>query len=141
MPTAIHPDTAAALKAWDKGDPVRSVYLGHTQKHIPGVEGHPDRIDFNTPPHRNRQDLAHAWCFSIIEYFMIVGAPHNHEEFETIVDELANTEAGRNDLTPEERAGAESLAWKALIVGWDAAIDGLPATRYLQVQKPAIEAT
>ena len=145
MLRAIHPDTAAALAAWDKGEPVRSIYLGHTQRSFVVEQGGHDagteRIDHNSLPVHCRQDLAHAWCFAIIKHFLDVGLPHDHEEFQTIVDELANSEDSESELTVAERDGAESLAWKALVIGWEAAIEGMPSTRYVNVRRSSIEAT
>lgn len=133
-PAAIHGDLAAVLADWNAGKPIRSIYLGHTQRHAEHEEGRAPRINVDTLPFRNRQQVAHAWAFKLIEHFA-EALPESFEEFSTVCDEL---ELGAEvKLTREELDGAESLAWKALMLGWAIAIDGMPATRYVNVSRQA----
>jgi len=46
-----------------------------------------------------------------------------------------------NDLTAEELDAAESLAWKALHVGWRRAIDGHRDSMYIEVSRPQVQST
>ena len=45
------------------------------------------------------------------------------------------------DLTIAEAEGAESLAWKALLVGWRKAIDGFGDADYIEVTRETVKAT
>src|SRR5271167_1183272 len=117
MAQRIKSDVLQALDDWKAGKPVRSVELGHVHRMKEHPGGAP-AIDFSKRL-SNDQERAHAYCFAILEHFD-TGAP-DHAEFQEFARELAGQ---WNDLTPEEAIAAESLAWKALLIGWRRAIDG-----------------
>lgn len=126
------------LAAWQRGEAIRSIELGHTQRMKTVMNGDSrgtEKIDFGKPLLQNRQALTHEWAFHIIGYCAENGVPESHEEFSKMCDFLKG-EMGAGELSPEERIGAESLAWKALTVGWNRAIEGLPETRTIMVKRP-----
>lgn len=130
MAAQIKPDVLQALADWNAGKPVKSLELGHCHrmKENPGAS---PSIDMSQHIHRD-QERAHGFCFALIEHFDI--APSSHDEFLAVAAEIAGQ---WNDLIPEERDAAESLAWKALLVGWNRAIAGHDPEMYIEVTNPA----
>ena len=127
---SIRADVLQALDDWRAGKPVRSIELGHTQKQ----EEHPGaspRI-LQDQHHPQDQVRAHAYCFAIIDTCRDVthGA---YEDFLKVCRVIAQEFDG---LTDEERDGAESLAWKALLVGWKRATAGFAEHLQIDVQRP-----
>jgi len=125
------------LRDWQAGRAIRSIELGHTQKEISVGVNDAKRID-DTRHHRNRHDLAHAWVFRILARVLEEDKPDMvYSEFAEICRELRETAMpeGERRLTQDELNGAESLAWKAWLLGWERAIRGHDESRYIQVVK------
>jgi hypothetical protein len=135
MVTKIKADVLQALADWKAGKPVRTLELGHVHrmKEHPGLSPLIDSSEHL----RHDQERAHAYCFHLIELFQLNGVPETHEGFMKACDayELVFRD-GNNDLTAEELDAAESLAWKALLVGWAKAIDGHKDSAYTTITKP-----
>jgi len=132
-----HSDLLRTVKDWNAGKAVRSIELGHNQREIDAGINEQKRID-STCHHRNRQDLAHAWTFRILARALEAQNPDMvYSDFAELCRELRETEMPNdaNRLTSEELNGAESLAWKAWLLGWDRAIRGHEEHRYIQVSK------
>jgi hypothetical protein len=140
MGQKIKADVLQALDDWNAGKPVQSIELGHVHR----MKEHPGGAPFIDFSKRlpTEQERAHAYCFHLIGLFKLNGVPESHELFLDACDEYE--ELFREDdatLTAEELDGAESLAWKALLVGWKRAIDGHADGRYIEVTKPEVAAT
>jgi hypothetical protein len=134
MKLAIKADTLQAFDAWKAGKPVRSLQLGHVNRMVdhPGLS---PKIDESFRL-RNDQARAHAYCFVILGLYVTDQiTSDSHDVFLAMANEVA-IKFEENGLTPEERDGAQSLAWKALLVGWTKAIDGHSAGDYIEVQQP-----
>jgi hypothetical protein len=134
MASKLKPDTLQALADWKAGKPVRSLELGHSfrMKEHPGLS---PMIDESVRL-QNDNERAHAYCFHIVEYFSDADVPFpaDHETFSKACDILEEKFRGDNaGLTAEELVGAESLAWKAIVVGWRRAIDGHKEVEYVEV--------
>ena len=129
-----------ALADWKAGKPVRGVELGqvHRMKEHPGMS---PLIDSSEHLH-NDQERAYAYCFHILEHFSNVEASSvpglpSFETFTQICDGLEKDFRKETEgLTAEELDGAESLAWKALLVGWAKALDGHKDSAYIEVTSP-----
>lgn len=134
MRLTIKADTLAALAAWKAGKPVRSLQLGHVNRMVdhPGLS---PKIDESVRLH-NDQERALAYCFAILACYVDQGGSDSHDVFLATANQIA-IDFETNGLTPEERDAAQSLAWKALLVGWNKAIDGYSAGDYIDVQQPA----
>lgn len=136
MPQRIKSDVLQALDDWNNGKPVRSIELGHVHRMKEHPGGAP-AIDFSKRLF-NDQDRAHAYCFYLIGKGVAESLTESHDLFLTATLVYRTNFA---DLTEEEATAAESLAWKALIVGWKRAIDGHTDARYIEVKRPEVAAT
>jgi hypothetical protein len=153
MPTRIKPDVLKALEDWKAGKPVKSLELGQVHRMQERGQFSPV-IDFSVRL-SNDQERAHAYFFWLIEWFKDHGpVPVGEEAFERFIsicdmlegqfdqtpqfasEDERNVRAG---LTAEERDAAESLAWKAIQVGWVRAITGHDASQYIEVSRPQVE--
>lgn len=151
----IHAELEQKLAAWREGKPVRAPRLGHTQRETVIAHG-PNRgqhsLDLERRAPQPRQELALAWCFLIIEHCLQEGldqrifAPRENEDqfvysdFANVCHELRETRMSDEEkLTSSELAGAESLAWKCLLVGWDRAIAGHNESHYVETSRPQQE--
>lgn len=144
MAQKIKADVLQALDDWNAGKPVRSIELGHVHQMKEHPSGAPF-IDFSKRLSSD-QERAHAYVFSIIAWYASDGVafPLDHESFHKTCDvlekefrETGGQLAGEGyNLTAEELDGAESLAWKALLVGWKRAIEGHADGRYIEVTNP-----
>jgi hypothetical protein len=135
MAGRIKADVVQALKAWRSGKPVRSIELGHIHrmKENPGMS---PSIDMSEHVH-NDQERTYAYCFHLIELFSLNGVPDTHELFLSACDEYEQLfREGNEGLTTEELDAAESLAWKALVVGWAGATEGHKDSLYIEVKRP-----
>jgi hypothetical protein len=136
MAAKIKSDTLQALADWNAGKPVRSLELGHSHRMKESNEPTAQpQVDFENFIHRD-QERAHGFCFALIEHFD--APPDDHAEFLAVSREIAGQ---WNGLVLEERVGAESLAWKALRVGWARAIAGHEPHDYIEVTNPAVQAS
>jgi hypothetical protein len=137
MVARIKADTLQALDDWKAGKAVRSLELGHVHR-MQENPGFGPRIDMSQRIDRD-QERAHAYCFQIVGWFASQGAPFpaSHEHFEKICKALIKDKG----LTAEEMEAAESLAWKALLLGWRKAIDGHASGEYIEVSRSAVSAT
>jgi hypothetical protein len=150
MAAKIKSDVLQALADWNAGKPVRSLELGHSHRMKETTEPTAQpQVDFSKFIHRD-QERTYAFCFTIIDAIANSKAyvadhskdaqnpehrpPETWEEFSDICDTL---ELEFGELTPEERDGAESLAWKVLRVGWAKAIAGHQPHDYIEVTNPA----
>jgi len=135
---AIHEDLLGTLKLWRAGKPIRSLELGHTQR-IEKRSDETERIDLGHV-HRNDQVKIHQWAFHIVEHFVEsdLDEPDNFAEYEAICDMLEEVQMPvlvkekeiSGALTKEELDAAESLAWKAMLLGWDRATSGHDGAKY-----------
>jgi len=136
MAITIKADTLQALADWKAGKPVRSLELGHVHRMRDLPDAAP-MIDTSKRFH-NDQERAHAFVFAVIEHcqkFLFVQDPH-----ELFLKQCSIVKEEFPELTPEERTGAESLAWKALLVGWRKAIAGHAESEYIEVQRSGVAA-
>jgi hypothetical protein len=130
--TPIVPDTLHVLADWKAGKPVRTIELGHVHrmKDNPGMS---PAIDMSVRIYRD-QVRAHAYCFHVIESFVPLGIP----DFDTFLNHCAACQqkflTDSSGLTAEEIEGANSLAWKAMAIGWRKAVDWYRDTDYIFVQ-------
>lgn len=130
MAQRIKTDVLQALDDWNAGKPVRSIELGHVHRMKEHPGGAP-AVDYSVRLW-NDQERAHAYCFYLLGKCVSEIVPENHDQF------LAMTVLYRTsfpDLTNEEAVAAESLAWKALIIGWARAIDGHREAHYIEVHR------
>jgi hypothetical protein len=144
MSSRIKSDVVKALDDWNAGKPVRSIELGHTHRMT-----HSEEYMQSNPNARNSVDLskrlyadqerAHAYCFAIIQHYAnFPPVPEDHTAFVMDCDAMR---ANFADVSLEEALAAQSLAWKALLVGWARAIDGHRDARYIEVSRPQVAAT
>lgn len=143
MAAKIKADVLQALDAWKAGKPVRSIELGHVQRmthseeHLQSYPNTRPQIDL-TKRVSVDQECAHAYLFKILEFYTRFPLPETYESF---INECrrfpALVIAGHEEITAVERVAAESLAWKALLLGWRRAIDGFPDAHYIEVTNPA----
>ena len=139
MPAKIKPDVLKALEDWKAGKPVQSLELGHIHR-MKDNGAHSPTIDMSVRL-VNDQERAHAYCFAILEH-SIAFPQASHDAF---LAHVANFVPQFPELTEEERVAAESLAWKALHVGWQRAIAGHDPSMYIEVvrktQESKVQAT
>ena len=113
-------NTRQAIDAWKQGKSIRSLVLGN---------------------HQADQDRAYAYAFHLLELFSINGIPADHDAFLAACDEYEQTFSWGELPVKEahafnvERDAAESLVWKALLVGLKKAIDGHGEAQYTEVQQ------
>lgn len=143
MAQRIKPDVLQALQDWKAGKPVKSLELGHVQRMTHSREAHAaPTIDFSVRLH-NDQERAHGYCFHLIELFSINGVPDSHDAFMAACDDYeqifdwGELPVSQKDVFDSERNAAESLAWKALHIGWARAIAGHDPSDYTEVTNPA----
>lgn len=154
MALKIKADVLQALDAWKAGKPVRSIELGHTQRMTHSedfLKSHPNtrpEIDLSQRI-QNDQERAHAYLFDVIEkYSAAAQAPPAGRDYDRNAYSDGGYTAfmvccqswrdGHEGLTDEEAEAAQSLAWKALIVGWARAIAGHDPAAYIEVTNPAV---
>jgi hypothetical protein len=129
MQDLIEEDLRKVLAAWDAGEPVRSIVLGHSTV----VDG----VDQSGMPREVRQVFrqrkAHAYAFQLIAAGLRLRPPFLHSDFWQIVVDVGAR--ATTDLTVQECDAAESLAWKALLRGWRIAITGFPAESYISISR------
>ena len=144
MPAKIKADVLQALDDWKAGKPVKSIELGHTHR-MKENGGQSPTIDLSVRL-SNDQERAYGYLFHIIDFYTgNIPVPDDHGDYLTACDSLEKgfRETGGQlagegyALTAEEADAAESLAWKALHVGWRRAIDGHREAMYIEVTKPA----
>lgn len=120
---------------WMAGKPVRTLALGHPVVLVPGVKNERSHEE----PHVFRQGKTFAYAIGLLgRHLKDASWPVLRSRFETISTEARREDAG--DLSKAELEAAESLAWKILRVGWDAAISGFESSRYVTLkreEKPA----
>ena len=152
MAAKLKPDVLQALQDW-KGKPVKALELGHTHRMT-----HSEEYMQSNPAARNSIDLskrlandqerAYGYVFALLGHAadasafaesFLKDAAFEHSGFLEMASELRKAEFA--DVTPEEAAAAESLAWKALHVGWARAIAGHSPHFYIEVSNPAVNAT
>jgi hypothetical protein len=144
MTQRIKPDVLQALQDWKAGKPVKSLELGHVHR-MQDRGQHSPVIDFSVRL-SNDQERAHGYCFHLVELFSINGVPASHEVFMSACDEYEQTfdwgelPISEKDVFNSERDAAESLAWKALHIGWARAIAGHDASLYIEIKNPAAAA-
>jgi hypothetical protein len=142
MAAKIKADVVKALADWKAGKPVKSIELGHVHR-MQDNGGRSPTIDFSVRL-SNDQERAHAYCFHLLELFSINGVPATHEAFMEACNEYEATYDWGEVPVPDyaafdsERDAAESLAWKALHVGWARAIAGHDPSRYIEVTNPKV---
>lgn len=134
----LRKDTLKALADWKAGKAVRSVELGHVHR-MKENPGSSPLIDDSQHFHSD-QERAHHYCFHILEFYREAEEVlPTFEQFQKDCDVLEELFRKENEgLTPEEVQGAESLAWKALLVGWTRAIasDSKTEHHYIEVTRP-----
>jgi hypothetical protein len=123
MNDLIQSELHEVLDAWFTGRRIHAIALGHPTRIVPPVHGlhfvaqHEERHVF-------RQRRTYDYCFSLIK----AGLTLEGDKYEALTWDLFTglTGAAPKDLSTEERQAAESLAWKALLRGWDRALRGFP---------------
>lgn len=148
MAAKLKADVLQALDAWKAGKPVRSIELGHvqrmthTEEHLQSYPNTRPQIDL-TQRVPNDQDRIHAYVFAILSWWCVdsfvshaIGkapvGPDTYEDFQGVCAETMK-QGSFSDLSDNEKLAAESLAWKALLLGWKRAIDGFPEAHYIEV--------
>lgn len=141
MDDLIEDELRQVLADWNAGKPVRSVALGHRVR-VEGVNAHglPGEV-------RNefRQRKALAYVFQLIEAGLKLKMPFTWDQFFALCVDERDKAKPKRDLQPvdylsrQEIEAAESLAWKALLRGWNHAITGFPDVQYVSIakEKPA----
>lgn len=122
MNDLIHDELMQVIGDWANGRPLRTVALGHPVRRDPKT-GEEQRHTF-------RQRRVQDYCMNLI----IVGVEHlpiDFPEFQLMTD------MAPKDLSAEERAAAESLAWKALLRGWKNALTGFSDHQYISLTREA----
>jgi hypothetical protein len=143
MTQRIKPDVLQALQDWKAGKPVKSLELGHVHR-MQDRGQHSPVIDFSVRL-SNDQERAHAYCFHLMDIFLINGVPDSHEAFISACNDYELTfdwgelPASQKGTFDSERDAAESLAWKALHVGWARAIAGHAPEMYIDVVRETRE--
>jgi hypothetical protein len=139
MPAKIKSDTLAALADWQAGKPVRGLELGHVyrMKEHPGLS---PLVDRSQRVDRD-QERAYAYCFYLVDCFKLNGVPAEHEDFLKACEDYDCAFPEVDNLTEEEELAAQSLVWKALLVGWRKAIDGHSEASYIEVKRETVSAT
>jgi hypothetical protein len=129
MQDLIEDELRKILAAWDAGEPIRSIPLGHSTV-VDGVDqaGMPREVH-----HVFRQRKAHAYAFQLIAAGLRLRPPFIHSDFWQIVLDVGTR--ATTDLTVQECDAAESLAWKALLCGWKVAIAGFPESGYILLSR------
>lgn len=147
MTTKIKADVLQALDDWKAGKPVKSIELGHvhrmthSEEHMASYPNTRNPIDLSKRV-SNDQERAHAYCFDILE--RISGMTQPPADYDTFLNGWCIAAAWRKHhmenqgLTLEEAAAAESLAWKALNIGWARAIAGHAPEMYIEVRNPSV---
>jgi hypothetical protein len=153
MNRLIKPDVLRVLQDWKAGKSVMSLDLGHvhrmanTEEEMASYPNRRNPIDLSKRL-ANDNERAHAYCFALLGHAadgsifaesFLKDAAFEHSGFMEMANALRKEEF--TDVTPEEAAGAESLAWKALHVGWKLAIAGHDASRYVDVATKDVAAT
>jgi hypothetical protein len=133
----LRADVVKVLEDWKAGKPVRSLELGHVHR-MKENPGSSPLIDI-TEHHHQDQERAHAYLFHLFELFQLNGVPATHEAFMSACDDYELAFHDAHDLTAEERDGAESLAWKALLFGWLRATEGHKDANYINVTRPQVQ--
>lgn len=117
------------MNDWESGAPVTSIALGHSVR-----EGKDDlgiRIDV---PHVFRQKKTHAYVFELIDHALAnPQASYDFGQFDIVAQETAR----KFQLSVEEQAAGESLAWVALRRGWKRAIAGFNDGHSISVKREA----
>ncbi len=137
MDDLIEDELRQVLADWNAGKPVRSIALGHTTR-VDGVNAHGLPAEM-----RNafRQRKALAYVFQLIEAGLQLGMPFTWDQFFALCLDERDKAKPKHDLQPvdylsrEEIEAAESLAWKALLRGWNRALAGFPDAHYISIGK------
>jgi hypothetical protein len=143
MAQRIKPDVLKALEDWKAGKPVQSLELGHVHR-MKDNGSHSPTIDMSVRL-VNDQERIHDYLFTLLRFWEMHGElPTSHEEFMARCDETEKLYRNlhtdwEKELTAEEMDAAESLAWKALQVGWTRAIAGHDASQYIEITRPRVE--
>lgn len=157
MTAKIKADVLQALDDWKAGKPVKSIELGHVHRMTHSEEHMASYPNTRNPINlskrlSNDQNRAHAYCFGILSWWCVdpfithaIGkppaGPDTFEDFKGVCAETMK-QGGFSDLTETEKEAAESLAWKALNIGWARAIAGHAPEMYIEVRNPsAVSAT
>jgi hypothetical protein len=132
MEDLIEDELRGVLADWNAGKPIRTIVLGHRVR----VDG---TNDYGLPREvRNeiRQRLALSYVFELIAAGLKLGMPFTWGRFfELCLDQRTTLAIDR--FTKQEIEAAESLAWKALLRGWNRAITGFPDVQYVSISKSA----
>lgn len=148
MSGKIKADVLQALDDWRSGKLLRVPELGHVHamKHSEEeMQAHPNRrqeVDLSKRLATD-QERAYAYVFHLIDLFSLNGIPESHEAFSEACDSYEQTfewgelPIAEKEVFNTERDAAESLAWKALIIGWKRAIASHGEERYIEVVNPA----
>lgn len=131
MQDLIQDELRRVLAVWNSGRQLRLVALGHSTHVVPAhgnERAHEEPIVF-------RQKKAYGYVFAVIEGGLCSQSPESWEKF---LQRCSEMEQVRGDLTREERAAAESLAWKAFCRGWNFAQSGFAAHRYVLIAREGV---
>jgi hypothetical protein len=123
----------AVLAAWKAGQPVRSIVLGHSVVLDPAYDNEPAR-EFRRP---FRQVNALAYALDLVERYLQQKPDSrcliDRNDFEFLCQQIPLQELSRG-----EREAGESLAWKALLCGWERALAGFEGHHYLALVNPLV---
>ncbi len=128
MNDLIHDELASVLRDWQERNPVRTIVLGHRVRVKVLKNERGQELGTVEEPHVFRQKKVLDYVFRLIA----VSLDHLPMSFEmfSLLNDLAP-----EGLSAEERQAAESLAWKAVTVGWKRAIAG--HEEYIELRREA----
>ncbi|HKM99456.1 MAG TPA: hypothetical protein VJX23_02985 [Candidatus Binataceae bacterium] len=109
----IQDELRQVLENWKGPGGIHTVRIGHPVRVRKGKEER----------HTVRQAEVYEYCFQLIEHALAFDpdAPLEFDGFCLLAGNLAPA-----TLSAEEREAAESLAWKALVCGWQRALANFP---------------
>lgn len=126
MHDLIQSELLTVLRDWREGNSVKSIALGHSTRAVIQADG--------TTAHQQhvfRQKKTHELVFRLIELFLNSAPVVDFAYF----DEVADERARELQLSAEEKAAAQSLAWVALRRGWTRALSGFPESHTITLKR------
>jgi hypothetical protein len=129
MEERVKSELREVLADWQAGRPVRVIVLGHPVRVIPGKKNEPATLD----RHVFRQSQVYDYVFVLLGLTLTylgsepLPAPMTHDDFKMFCHPKG--------LSVEEAEAAESIAWKAVLLGWRGALRGFADDRYFTLHR------